>query len=53
VTGSLELSDEGKAMKFFAVNPFALTLTLERLAQNRAHSGARDAEARQHYLKGH
>jgi DNA-binding transcriptional ArsR family regulator len=33
VTGSLELSDEGKAMKFFQVNPFALTLTPELLAE--------------------
>jgi DNA-binding transcriptional ArsR family regulator len=33
VTGALELSDEGKAMKFFEVNPFALTLTPELLAE--------------------
>lgn len=33
VTGSLELSEEGKAMKFFQVNPFALTLTPELLAE--------------------
>jgi DNA-binding transcriptional ArsR family regulator len=33
VTGSLELSGEGKAMKFFQVNPFALTLTPELLAE--------------------
>lgn len=33
VTGSLELSDEGKAMKFFALNPFALTLTPDVLAE--------------------
>jgi DNA-binding transcriptional ArsR family regulator len=33
VTGSLELSDEGKAKKFFEVNPFALTLTPELLAE--------------------
>lgn len=33
VTGSLELSDEGKAMKFFEVNRFALSLTPESLAE--------------------
>ncbi len=33
VTGSLELSDEGKAKKFFEVRPFALTLTPEHLAE--------------------
>jgi DNA-binding transcriptional ArsR family regulator len=29
VTGHLELSDEGKAMKFFEVTPFAIHLTPE------------------------
>jgi DNA-binding transcriptional ArsR family regulator len=33
VTGHLELSDEGKAMKFFEVNAFALSLTPEALAE--------------------
>jgi DNA-binding transcriptional ArsR family regulator len=33
VTGSLELSEEGKAMKFFTVNPFAIGLTPEALAE--------------------
>jgi DNA-binding transcriptional ArsR family regulator len=33
VKGSLELSDEGKAKKFFEVNRFALTLTPETLAE--------------------
>jgi predicted transcriptional regulator len=33
VTGRLELSDEGKAMKFFEVNQFALNLTPESLAE--------------------
>jgi DNA-binding transcriptional ArsR family regulator len=32
VTGRLELSDEGKAMKFFEVNAFALSLTPESVA---------------------
>lgn len=33
VTGTLELSEEGKAMKFFEVDPFALRLTPELVAQ--------------------
>jgi ArsR family transcriptional regulator len=33
VAGTLELSDEGKAMKYFAVTPFALHLTPERIAE--------------------
>jgi DNA-binding transcriptional ArsR family regulator len=33
VTGRLELSDEGKAMKFFEVNAFAIGLTPEWLAE--------------------
>jgi DNA-binding transcriptional ArsR family regulator len=33
VTGRLELSDEGKAMKFFEVNPFALSLTPESVVE--------------------
>jgi DNA-binding transcriptional ArsR family regulator len=33
VTGSLELSDEGRAKKFFEVNPFALTVTPEALVE--------------------
>jgi DNA-binding transcriptional ArsR family regulator len=33
VTGQLELSDEGKAMKFFEVNAFAISLTPEALAE--------------------
>jgi DNA-binding transcriptional ArsR family regulator len=33
VAGALELSDEGKAKKFFEVTPFALTLTPETLAE--------------------
>lgn len=33
VTGALELSAEGKAMKFFEVNPFALTLTPRLVAE--------------------
>jgi DNA-binding transcriptional ArsR family regulator len=32
VTGRLELSEEGKAMKFFEVNAFAISLTPEALA---------------------
>jgi ArsR family transcriptional regulator len=33
VSGTLELSDEGKAMKYFEVTPFALHLTPERIAE--------------------
>ena len=33
VSGRLELSEEGKAMKFFEVTPFALTLTPELVAR--------------------
>jgi DNA-binding transcriptional ArsR family regulator len=34
VSGRLELSDEGKAMKFFALTPFALHLTPETVAES-------------------
>jgi predicted transcriptional regulator len=33
VAGHLELSDEGRAMKFFEITPFALTLTPELVAE--------------------
>lgn len=33
VSGSLELSEDGKAMKFFAVNPFSVSLTPEAVAE--------------------
>ena len=33
VTGQLELSEEGKAMKFFEVNPFDLRLTPASVAE--------------------
>jgi DNA-binding transcriptional ArsR family regulator len=33
VTGRLELSDDGKAMKFFDVTPFAITLSPTRVAE--------------------
>jgi DNA-binding transcriptional ArsR family regulator len=32
VVGTLELSEDGKAMKYYDVAPFALTLTAERIA---------------------
>jgi predicted transcriptional regulator len=41
VTGHLELSGEGKAMKFFEVNPFALNLTPETVAERGSPSSAR------------
>jgi predicted transcriptional regulator len=31
ITGTLELSEDGKAMKYFDVGPFEITLTLERI----------------------
>ncbi|WP_370365200.1 ArsR/SmtB family transcription factor [Catenulispora sp. GP43] len=40
VTGQLELSDDGKAMKYFELMPFALTLDAETIAE----TVARDAE---------
>jgi predicted transcriptional regulator len=33
VKGVLELSEDGKAMKYFQVTPFALNLTPERIAE--------------------
>ena len=33
VSGALELSDDGKALKFYEITPFALTLTPETVAQ--------------------
>jgi predicted transcriptional regulator len=33
VSGSLEISDEGRAMKYFEVTPFALSLTPEAIAE--------------------
>lgn len=42
VTGTLELSEEGKAKKFFEVNPFALSLTPETLANAARTLGTTD-----------
>ena len=36
IEGKLELSDEGKAMKYFEVTPFALHLTPELMARRTA-----------------
>jgi ArsR family transcriptional regulator len=33
VSGTLELSNDGKAMKYYEVTPFTLTLTPERIAE--------------------
>jgi predicted transcriptional regulator len=33
VEGTLELSEDGKAMKFFKLTPFAIHLTPERIAE--------------------
>ena len=32
ITGQLELSDDGKAMKYYQLTPFELRLTAERIA---------------------
>jgi DNA-binding transcriptional ArsR family regulator len=40
VAGQLELSEDGKAMKYFELQPFALTLDAETIAE----TVARDAE---------
>lgn len=45
VVGTLELSDDGKAMKYFEVTPFALRLTPETIAEAaRTLSGEREPE---------
>src|SRR5919109_5158085 len=33
ITGTLELSEDGKAMKYFEVVPFEINLTLERIVE--------------------
>jgi ArsR family transcriptional regulator len=43
IEGKLELSDEGKAMKYFEVTPFALHLTPERIAEAVNSPESRDA----------
>lgn len=43
VTGHLELSADGKAMKFFAVLPFTLTLTASTLVN--AVSAQKESES--------
>ncbi|HSK15364.1 MAG TPA: winged helix-turn-helix domain-containing protein [Gaiellaceae bacterium] len=44
VSGQLELSEEGKAMKFFEVTPFALTLTPEHVAEAARTLGDREGK---------
>ena len=48
ITGTLELSEEGKAMKYYEVTPFAVTLTpaviAEAVATLSVEGGARLAE---------
>ena len=43
VEGQLELSDDGKAMKYFTVTPFALELTPEAIAKAVESLSAPDA----------
>jgi predicted transcriptional regulator len=45
IEGKLELSDEGKAMKYFEVTPFALHLTPERIAEAMGTLSTNDAES--------
>ncbi|GAA2607062.1 winged helix-turn-helix domain-containing protein [Streptomyces axinellae] len=45
VVGTLELSDSGKAMKFFEVAPFAYALTPEAIARAAAGLTDQDADA--------
>ena len=44
ITGSLELSDDGKAMKYFEVTDFALQLTPQTLAEAARPSSLSDLE---------
>ena len=44
VAGQLELSEDGKAMKYFELQPFTLTLDAETIAATIAETAARDAE---------
>lgn len=51
VEGTLELSDEGKAMKYYAVNSFAISLTPDAIANaarsiEREHKNESEAQRR-------
>lgn len=46
IAGHLELSDDGKALKFFEVVPFTLTITAKALADAVAHDAPHDTESR-------
>jgi ArsR family transcriptional regulator len=39
VISNLELSEDGKAMRYFEIAPFSITLTPEKVAQAAAHLG--------------
>ena len=45
VTGSLEMSDDGKAMKFFEVTPFSIRLTPRSVATIAASITTEEASA--------
>lgn len=45
VAGHLELSDDGKALKFFEVVPFTLTITAKALADAVAQDAPHDTES--------
>jgi DNA-binding transcriptional ArsR family regulator len=44
VVGHLEMSDDGKAMKYFEVEPFTLTLTAKTIVTAVATSTSRESE---------
>jgi predicted transcriptional regulator len=51
VSGSLELSEDGKAMKYFEVTPFAYTLTPETIAQAARTISENDTQTRTESVK--
>lgn len=51
VSGVLELSDDGKAMKYFEVTPFAITLNPQTIAEA-AQTLSEDATAKEDSSKG-
>jgi predicted transcriptional regulator len=45
VTGQLELSEDGKAMKFYALAPFDIRITAETITEAVQEAAANDAAA--------
>ncbi|MFC0432521.1 winged helix-turn-helix domain-containing protein [Kutzneria buriramensis] len=52
VTGSLELSPQGKAMKFFELTPFDLHLTVDTVLEAMADDGDAETELGESNVKG-